>query len=154
MILDERTEFADNLALNSGAGPATFLIGDVVDLMGTLQPLQNRDVGSGHPIYFTVTVDQTVVGAGGSLAVELITDDNSAMATPNVLATVGPVAVGTNLTTGRLMGAISLPIEGVPYERYLGIRQNTIGAALTAGRISAFLVLDVAKWRPYKDADN
>lgn len=49
-----------------------------------------------------------------------------------------------SLVAGYLVAAVALPIGS--YERYLGIIQNVGTAALTAGKINAFLTTDVAKW--------
>ncbi len=49
MILDSRVEFADATSVAAVAGTA--LIGNVVDLETA------RDIGSGEPLYFIVTID-------------------------------------------------------------------------------------------------
>ena len=154
MILDERTEFADALALNTG-GAATYLLGDVIDLWANTPATgQNRDIGLDEELFFVATVDTTATSGGAAtLTLQLITDDNSAMASPAVIFTTNAIAVAT-LVAGYRICAVALPIEGITYERYLGIQQITGTAAFTAGKINAFLTKDVAKWRAYQDADN
>lgn len=154
MILDERLEFVDAVALNTGA-PATFLLGDVVDLWANLPATgQNRDIGLGEELFFVATVDTTATSGGAAtLVLNLITDDNSAMASPAIVYSTAAIPVAT-LVAGYRICAVALPIEGVAYERYLGISQTTGTAAFTAGKINAFLTKDVAKWRAYQDADN
>lgn len=144
MILDERNEFADATALStSGTGRA--LVGDVIDL-GTV----SRDIGNGEDLYLVVQVD-TAVTSGGAATVsfELASDAQAAIATDGT-ATVhyasAAIAVAT-LVAGYTAVAVRLP-NGT-YERYLGILQNVGTAALTAGKINAFLTKDIAKWTAY-----
>ena len=59
MILDERLEFADALAIPTATGRALF--GDVVDL-GSI----GRDIGAGDGLYFVVQITQAVTSAGAA----------------------------------------------------------------------------------------
>lgn len=154
MILDKRLEFADALAINTGAA-ATYLLGDVVDLNPAAQPPANqvRDIGRGEEVFFVATVDTALLSATGTFTLQLITDDNSAMASPAVIWSSSAMAQAA-LGVGVVIAAVALPIEGVAYERYLGIQQITGTAAFTAGKINAFLTNDVARWKAYKDANN
>lgn len=149
MILDERTEFADAVALNTGAA-GTYLIGDQIDL-GAAQ----RDVGNGEPLYLVITVD-TLPTSGGAATAQftLASDDSSAIAT-NGTASVHFVTKAfaiSDMAAGTVLAAVALPIQGVAYERYLGILQTTGTAAFTGGKVNAFLTHDVAKWKAYADA--
>jgi hypothetical protein len=147
MILDERNEFADATALSTAA-TGRALVGDVIDLGTT-----SRDVGNGEPLYMVVQVD-TAATSGGSATVsfELASDAQAAIATDGT-ATVhfatSAIAVAS-LTAGTTVAAVALP-NGT-YERYLGVLQNVGTAALTAGKVNAFLTHDVAKWTAYADA--
>lgn len=141
MILDERNEFADATALDTG-GTGRVLVGDVIDLGAT-----SSDIGNGQPLYAVIQVD-TAVTSGGSATVsfEIASDAQAAIAVDGT-ATVHAVTAAipkASLVAGYLVAAVALPIGS--YERYLGIIQNVGTAALTAGKINAFLTTDVAKW--------
>ena len=142
MILDERGEFCDATALNTGAA-GSYLLGDVVDL-GVA-----RDLGGDQAVYLVVTVD-TAATSGGSATGQfnLVTDDNSSLSSPTVLVSsvAWPVA---SMTAGKTLMAVQLPMEGTAYERYIGIQQVTGTAAFTAGKVNAYLVDDVARWKAY-----
>jgi hypothetical protein len=147
MILDERTEFLDAVALNLGA-PGSFLLGDVIDLTNV------RDIGMGEPLWLVVTVDTAATSGGAAtLVLNLLTDTDPALGSPVVLATSPTFALAA-LTAGSMIWAVALPIEGNLYERYLGIQQVTGAAAFTAGKINANIVRDVAKRKLYPDAVN
>lgn len=146
MILDERTEFADATALNTGAA-GTYLVGDQIDMSVA------RDVGTGEPIYLVITVDTAITaGASGTVAFSLASDAQAAIATDGsatVHITTPTYTVGAGIAAGTVLAAMALPMEGKVYERYLGILQTTGTAAVTAGKINAFLTLDVSKWKAY-----
>ena len=142
MILDERTEFCDATALNTGAA-GSYLIGDVVDLSVA------RDLGGDRALYLVVTVD-TAATSGGSATGQfnLVTDDNASLSSPTVVASSRAVPVAS-MTAGATLFAVQLPMEGTAYERYIGIQQVTGTAAFTAGKVNAFLTMDVARWKAY-----
>jgi hypothetical protein len=140
MILDERNEFADATALGtSGTGRA--LVGDVIDLGAV-----SRDVGNGEPVYLVIQVD-TAVTSGGSATVsfELASDAAAAIATDGS-ASVHFASAAIPKATLVAGYTIAVALPNGTYERYLGILQNVGTAALTAGKINAFLTHDVAKW--------
>lgn len=145
MILDERNEFCDATALNTGAA-GSYLIGDVIDL-GASTP--GRDLGGDQALYLVVQVD-TAATSGGSatLQVNLVTDDNASLSSPTTLVSSAAIPVAS-LTAGRVVMAVQLPMEGTAYERYIGIQQVTGTAAFTAGKVNAFLTEDVARWKAY-----
>ncbi len=149
MILDELLEFCDAVALNTGAA-GTYLLGDVVDLEVA------RGIGAGSPaVYFVITVDTTATSGGSATGTFILASDAQAAiatdgtATAHFTSRAFPVA---SMTAGSTLVAVALPLEGVAYERYLGVLQTTGTAAFTAGKINAFLTRDVAKWRAYADA--
>ncbi len=145
MILDKRNEFCDATALNTG-GAGTYLVGDQIDL-GTA-----RDVGNGQPVYLVITVDTLPTSGGSATAQFSLASDASAS-----IATDGSASVHfstkafaiSEMAAGQVLAAIALPMEGVAYERYLGILQTTGTAAFTGGKVNAFLTNDVAKWKAY-----
>lgn len=142
MILDERTEFCDATALNTGAA-GSYLIGDVLDTSVA------RDLGGDKALYLVVTVDTTATSGGSAtLQVNLVTDDNASLSSPTTVVSSAAVAVAS-LTAGTTVMAVQIPMEGTAYERYLGIQQVTGTAAFTAGKVNAFLTMDVARWKAY-----
>lgn len=150
MILDERLEFCDATALNTGAA-GSYLLGDVIDLDAS-----PGDIGSGEPLYLVIQVDTTATSGGSATAnFTLASDAQAAIATDGsatVHATTGAQAVAT-LTAGRTF-CFAIPLIGNVYERYLGILQTTAVAAFTAGKINAFITLDPTGYRYYPDAVN
>tara|TARA_R110002153_G_scaffold253645_2_gene411756 strand:+ start:1986 stop:2435 length:450 start_codon:yes stop_codon:yes gene_type:complete len=149
MILDERSEFCDATALDT-AGTGRDLVGDVMDLGPTA-----RDMGAGQPMYLVLSVD-TSVTSGGSATVEfeLCSDAQAAIAadgTATIHASTGAIAKATLVAGYETI--IALPV-GNTYERFLGIVANVGAAALTAGKINAFLTMDHKAHRSYPDATN
>jgi hypothetical protein len=143
MILDERTEFADATALNTGAA-GDYVIGDVVDLGAA-----GRDIGNGEELELVVQVDTTATSGGSAtLAISLATDDNSSLSSPTKIVTSPAVAVAS-LTAGTTVFRVRVPAG--TYERYIGIVQTTGTAAFTAGKINAFLTPASANWKAYAD---
>lgn len=145
MILDERTEFCDAVAVNTGA-PGTYLLGDQVDLG------KANNVGTGDYDEFVITVDTAVTGGGSTtLEFQLVSDAQAAVATDGS-ATVhwrsGAIPVA-QLTAGKTVARVKLP-KGFDYERYLGVLQVTGGAAATAGKINAFITPASAGWNAFE----
>jgi hypothetical protein len=145
MILDKRNEFCDATALNTG-GAGTYLVGDQIDLGAA------RDVGNGEPMYLVITVDTLPTSGGSATAQFALASDASASIATDGSATVHLQTKAfaiSEMAAGQVLAAIALPMEGVAYERYLGILQTTATAAFTGGKINAFLTHDVAKWKSY-----
>lgn len=147
MILDERNEFADATALSTAA-TGRALVGDVIDLGAT-----SSDIGNGEQMYLVIQVDTAVTSAGSAtVSFELASDASASIATDGS-ATVHAVTAAipkATLVAGYVAAAVALPIG--TYERYLGILQNVGTAALTAGKVNAFLTRDVSKWVATPDA--
>lgn len=142
MILDKRNEFADATALDTG-GTGLALVGNVIDL-GT------DGINDVDNMYLVVQVD-TAVTSGGSATVEfqLASDAQAAIAvdgTATVHAKSAAIAKAT-LVAGYEVFKVALP-KGT-YERYLGILQNVGTAALTAGKINAFLTNNPQTWKAF-----
>jgi hypothetical protein len=148
MLVDRRLELCNSTALNLGA-PASYLLGDQPDLGVNLV----RDVGSGYDVYLVLQVRVTCTGAGASLQVALASDPVAAM-TPGtaVEAFNTPVYPVASLVAG-FTRVFALP-PGITYGRFLGLIQKTVGAAFTAGQISAFITMDPSILRSYPDAIN
>lgn len=146
MILDERNEFADATALDLGA-PASFLIGDVIDLGAA-----PGDLGPGDCLYLVIQIDTAVTSLGAATVQFHLCSDAQAAIAVDGSATYhysGPAVAKATLVAGYTYCAVKLPYG--TYERYLGVLQTTGAAALTAGKVNAFLTGDVAKWKPYAD---
>jgi hypothetical protein len=152
-ILDKRTEFADAVTLNTGAA-GTYNIGDQIDL-----GLAGRGIGEpGDQLYLVLQV-ATGIGAGSAGTVQfLLSSDDSATlatnATQSIHLQTRAFATGTGTATGALkagtiLGVFALPIEGVVYERYLGIQQVTGTAAITAGAVDAYITPTPPAWKAY-----
>jgi hypothetical protein len=151
MYMDERTEFADATALNTGAA-GSYLVGDVVDLdPATVAP--NTTVDIGHSELFLVIQVDTAPTSGGAAtaAFSLASDAQAAIAvdgsqTEHFRTKAFTIA---QMTAGAILACVKLPLGD--YERYMGIVQTTAVAAFTAGKINAFLTADPAKWKAYAD---
>lgn len=145
MILDERNEFCDATALNTGVA-ASYLIGDVIDLG------LSRDIGTGEDLYLVITVATTATSGGAATGQFHLASDAQAAIAVNGTASYhfssAAIAVAT-LVAGYTIAAVRLP-SGT-YERYLGILQTTGTAAFTAGAVNAFLTKDISKWTAYSD---
>lgn len=146
MIMDERLEFADAASVAAAAGTA--LIGDVIDLSSIA-----RDVGSGQPLYFIITVDTEIItgGTAGTIKFQLVSDAQAAIATDGSatvhldtgnFVTDDAAANSAQLNSGAVLFYGTLPGEGAVYERYLGVLATIGTTTVTAGKINAFLALD------------
>lgn len=150
MILDERTEFCDATALNTGAA-GTYNIGDVIDTKSaTIDPNTLKDFGLSD-IFLVIRVSVAATSGGAATGqFRLVSDDTStpSTTTATVHATSAAIAVAS-LTAGATIMVVKLPSGS--YERYLGIQQITGTAAFTAGAVDAFLTADPSLWRAYAD---
>jgi hypothetical protein len=99
-----------------------------------------------------IQVDTAVTSDGSAtVSFELASDAGASIATDGsatVHFATGAIPKAT-LVAGYTAVAVALPMG--PYERYLGILQNVGTAALTAGKVNAFLTHDVSKWTAYAD---
>lgn len=148
MLMDKRTTFASAVAIGGSTGRR--LVGDVIDI-GAL-----RDIGAPSNIWLVVQL-QTAMTSGGSATVqiELASDAQAAIATDasaTVHATSESFAFDSKVVGDTLFQCL-LPPEAadVTYERYLGILVNVGTAALTAGKINAFLTLQPPIIKAYPD---
>ena len=161
MILDERTEFADNLTVAGAAG--TVLIGDVIDRRSaTTNPNVVSDLEGTGQYLVLQTADEEVITAGiaGTLQLTLVSDALATLGggvianctvhiqTP-ALVTGAANANDARFNIGGLIFCGALP-SGL-YERYIGVLATIGTTAITAGRINAFLVSDPALYRAYGD---
>lgn len=147
MMIDDRNEFADATALGT-SGTGLQLVGDVIDTGG--DGLNDVD-----GLYLVVQVDTAVTSDGSAtVAFSLASDAQAAIATDGS-ATVhytSPTIAKATLVAGYQVCAVELP-KGT-YERYVGILANVGTAALTAGKVNAFLTNDPKSWKAFPDATN
>lgn len=151
MILDELLEFCDATALNTGAA-GSYLIGDVIDLGSAAKPIYDSP-----NIQLVIQVDTAVTSAGAAtVQFSLCSDAQAAIAVDGSQTThwqSGAIGKDT-LIAGYTVAVVPLP-KGLPtYERYLGIVQTTGVAALTAGKVNAFLTQDASFWTSFADGTN
>lgn len=150
MLIDDRLEFADALALNTGAA-GTYNLGDVIDTRSTtIAPNVTSDL-EGSELYLVVRIGTAATSGGAAtLQVRLVSDDTAtpSTTTATVHATSAAIAVAS-LTAGATVMVTRLPSGS--YERYVGIQQITGTAAFTGGTLDAFLVSDPTLYRAYAD---
>lgn len=147
MILDERMEIVDDVAIATPIGRA--LMGDVIDLT------KARNIGVGNELHCVIQITQAVTSVGAATVdFELVSDAQAAIAVDGSAskhASTGPIAKDA-LTVGKTF-ILPLPPEGsVPYERFLGVISNPAVAALTAGKANVFFTADVKQWKAAADA--
>ena len=159
MILDERTEFCDEVSVAAAAGTA--IAGDVIDLGAA-----TRDIGNGQPIYFVLTTGNTEIitgGTAGTIQFFLMSDSTADLATSptthytsEALVTDDAGANDDRLNAGGVIAMVPLPVQNDDnlYERYIGVKRTIATTTTTAGTINAFLTLDPRGWRAYPDGDN
>lgn len=152
MILDSLEEFADATALSTAA-TGRALVGNVMDLGTPPTGTVFGDIGNGQPVYLVIQVDTAVTSAGAAtVSFELSSDAQAAIAVDasETIHFASAAIPKATLIAGYQI-VIPLPPELPLYERYLGIVQNVGTAALTAGKINAFLTLDAALYKAYTD---
>lgn len=147
MILDERTEFADGVAVSGAA--AVRNVGDTIPLAAV------GDLGNGQPIYAYILVDAAPTGAT-SVEFRLVSDAGATPATDGSASlhySTGAVAIASMPAKTRYV--FPLPLEGVAYEGYLGLQAVNVGAtALASLVVTAGLTLDPVGWKPYPEGAN
>ena len=144
-IIDKLTTFHEG-SIASTAGTA--LVGDVMNLKNV------RDIGNGKTVYLNIVFTAAVTSGGAATVnIQLASDAQAAIAvdgTASIHWQTGATAIA-GLGLGKTY-SIALPLEGVPYEQYLGILVVTATATTTAGSIIAFLAPTPIGWQAYPDA--
>jgi len=149
MIIDKLCEFADAVALNTG-GADNYSFGSSIDSSVV------RDLGNGQPVYLVITVDTDIDSTSDNTVIEIqLRSDNSSSVDPDT----GTLHFSTGAITQANWNAtktfaFTLPVQGLAYERYLGLTQVTSVAAATAGKLNAFLTIDPHGWRAYPEGSN
>lgn len=145
MKVDVLNEFCDATALPTSTSSDSVLMGNVMDLGQTANYPGNTD-----DLFLVIQVDTTVT-SGGSATVyfNLASDSTANLATSRTNHITTPAIAVASLTAGTNVLVQKLP-RGT-YERYLGIWATVATAALTAGKINAFLTCDPPSWTPLPD---
>jgi hypothetical protein len=149
MILDSRNEFADATALST-SGTGLQLVGNVIDTGSAA-----RDLGEGEDLYLVIQVDTAVTSAGAATVDFQLASDATASIATDGSATVhlSTGDIGKASLVAGYQKAICLA-KGATYERYVGLLANVGTAALTAGKVNAFLTRNPKGWTAYNDATN
>ena len=111
-------------------------------------------IGNGEPLHLVITVDTEIdAGAGGTVQFHLASDATAAIgpSTGTKHLSTPVFTVGSGIAAGTVLYAGPVPMEGNAYGRFLGILQTTGVAAVTDGKVNAFLTHHVAKWKAYAD---
>lgn len=148
-IMDSTAEFCDATSLNTGAA-GTYLVGNVMDLT------RARDIGNGHRLFLVINVDTAVTSAGAATVQFIFASDAQAAIATDGSATAHWTSLAipkATLVAGYQL-IVPLPLEAPAYEAFLGILQVTGTAALTAGKINAYLTLEPPKWKAYPNSAN
>ena len=142
-----------------GVDPTTDPVDDVPEPVRSFRFLPEtappaRDIGNGEPLHLVITVDTEIdAGANGTVQFHLASDATAAIdpSTGTKHLSTPVFTVGSGIAAGTVLYAGPVPMEGNAYERFLGILQTTGVAAVTAGKVNAFLTHFVAKWKAYAD---
>ncbi len=150
MIMDKLSEFCDAVAAST-AGTGTYALGSQYDL-----GVATRDIGQGQPLYLVISVD-TAFTSGGSATVQfqLVSDAQdppAADGTETIHIETQDFPVATLVAGYKIVHP--LPMGDLDYERYVGMQTIIATAALTAGKINAFLTLDPSGWKAYPEGTN
>jgi hypothetical protein len=151
MILDALLQFSGNQNLAQAAG--SYVSTNIIDLhIVGLPVLTNnqgaRDIGVGDDpaMKLLVQVTTAFTGTTGTLAVQLQGATDNGSGAPNAFTTwwVSPTYALATLTAGaRLMDMdMPRPPAGVAEPRFLQLNYVIGTATMTAGLVSAFIVLD------------
>jgi len=130
MILSKREVFSEAQSVVSAVG--NVLSTNVIEVDGTTPD---------DELYIDVIVDTAATSATSTatVAVQVLTDDDSAIGSPTVLLTTDAVIV-TAITAGsKPFPAIRVPRTKL--EKYIALRYVVAVEATTAGELSAALVL-------------
>ena len=127
MILDKQNLFSDDQAITVTANST-----NVIDLGAA-------DKGPGTPLEIYIQATEAFTAAGAAtLTVSLTTDDNASMSSATTLYT--SAAIGK----ADLVAGYVVPIRALPTgaEQYLRLTYTVATGPMTAGKITAGIVLD------------
>src|SRR5690606_35764532 len=132
-IMDKLTEFGTDFDLDQETG--TYLFTNQIDL-----GIAGRDPGNGQPVYLNVVVTETFTDGGDAATLQLrVASDDSA--TIHDTASTGHLLTAPMLKALLVAGnkfSFQLPVEGLEYERYLGLQAIVGTAGFDAGMLTAW----------------
>ena len=147
-VTDSLTLFGDASDIGQVAG--TYLMANQVDLGEA-----GRDPGNGEVVYLNIVVTEAVTSAGAATVEFRLRSDDTA--TIHDTTSTGHFSSGamayTILTLGKTF-SFPIPVEGVAYERYLGVQTLIAAATTTAGAVDAWLSPTPIGWKAKADASN
>jgi hypothetical protein len=147
MILDDQNMFSDSQVLTVTANSTNVI--DQNPLGGIPTANLVRDIGTGNDVYL-YAVCRTTFAGGTSLAVSLVSDDNSALSSPTIHFTSAAIALAA------LVAGFEFKVEAPPglYERFIGVVYTIVGTMSGGSAISAYLVSGggIEQIRYYRDA--
>lgn len=139
MILDENMEMASAFPVPIGS-TGTFFSSDAAEVDPAIQST------GGEGLSLVIQISETVTSGGGAFVEFILASDSTGNIATDGSATrhfgTGPIPIAS-LIRGKEFG---VPLSSGKYEQYLGILVKVTGAALTAGRFSAFLTPVPAAW--------
>jgi hypothetical protein len=148
-IIDTLTQFGVDFDLDQETG--TYLFTNQIDL-----GIAGSDPGNGYPVYLNCVVTEAFTDGGDSatLQLRLASDDSASI---HATTSTGHFLSAPMLKALLPLGAtfsFPIPVEGLEYERFLGLQGIVATAGFDAGMITAWLSLDPIGWKAYPDAAN
>lgn len=139
MVIEENTEMASGFSLPLGS-TGTFFPSDAAEVDPAIQST------GGEGLSLVIQISETVTAGGAAFVEFILASDSTGNIATDGSATrhfgTGPIPIAS-LVRGEEFG---VPLSSGPYEQYLGVLVKVTGAALTAGRFSAFLTETPARW--------
>jgi len=137
MILDAQALFSDSQAIT-----ATAVSTNAYDLKKVSQ-----DVGTGERLYLYVTVVTafTDSGSDSTVAVTLVTDDNSSLSSATAVQTLGTFAA-LSAVGSKLVVPIA---SNLTLEQYIGLNYTLANGNLTTGAVTAGIVTEADLYKVY-----
>jgi hypothetical protein len=147
MIFDDDLKFSNQQAVTAAAASS-----NAVDAgpLYTGNTGRNLGLGKGWFVYLRVDQSFTDSGSDSSVTVTLETDDAVLFPSPATIATLMtlPALAAANSKYGVKMP----PAAAVPYERYLRLKYTPNNGDLSAGKVTAGLILNMPNWKAFPSA--
>lgn len=142
MYLDHENLFSDAQAVTVTAASS-----NIIDLGPIFSANAARDIGRGSKVtrIYAILDATFTAGGAGTLDITLQGDDNSAFGSPRTLFDTGVLALAA-LFQGAVVLDVAMP-TGV--EKFLRLMYTVATGPMTAGAITAGLVLDSQSDPPY-----
>lgn len=137
MILDDQLKFSEEQAVTSAAGST-----NTIDLG------QDRDIGTGEPLYVVVVVEEAMTDSGSDSTLTVALEgDSTTSFTPDGtqdLFTIPAVTAAGEVFIARLdPGAAPLQYQ------YIRLKYTPANGDLSGGSFSAYLTNNIQKYRSY-----